>query len=124
MSPITDAIRQIIPKELCDRVVSKKVGHLVSADNILLKLVPKSMNGTPFNFSFENRHDIKMIKDLGLLVANYGRAIPDGLVVFFTSFVYLEEVVKVWKAHGIYFTLNSIKPVRGKIHVCNSNNCL
>ena len=112
MSPIADAIRQIIPKSLSDRVVSKKVGHLVSPDNILLKFVSKSMNGTPFNFSYENRHDLKMIKDLGLLVANYSRAIPDGLVVFFTSFAYLDEVVKIWKAHGIYFNLNSIKPVK------------
>ena len=69
------------------------------------------MNGTPFNFSFETRHELKMIKDLGLLIANYSRAIPDGLVVFFASFAYLDEVIQIWKAHGLFFNLNSIKPV-------------
>ena len=111
MSPIADSIRQIVPKSLTDRVISKKVGHLVPAENVILKFVSKSMNGTTFNFSYENRHDLKMIKDLGLLMTNYIRSIPDGVVVFFTSFAYLEEIVKIWKDHGIFATLNSIKPV-------------
>lgn len=118
MSPLSDAIRQIIPKSMHDRVVSKKVGHLVNAKNVLLKFVSKSVNNINFNFSYEKRHDAKMIKDLGLLISNYSRVIPDGLVVFFTSFAYLEEIVGVWKTSGIYSSLNSIKPVISTIIQC------
>lgn len=117
MSPLSDTISQLVPQSFNSRVMSKKVGHLVPSENIVLTITSKSMHGVPFNFSFESRNDAKMISDLGMVIANYARIIPDGLVCFFASFAYLDQVIQAWRSSGIFATINSAKQVFGKDNV-------
>jgi chromosome transmission fidelity protein 1 len=50
-----------------------------------------------FDFTFEKRNSSIMITELGNYVFGLARTVPDGLVVFFPSYAYLELVVKNWK---------------------------
>ena len=52
-----------------------------------------------------------MIQELGIVIANYSRIIPAGLVVFFTSFAYMEQVVEIWETRNIIPQINSAKRV-------------
>ena len=39
--------------------------------------------------------------DLGNAIVNFARTIPDGLLVFFASYIALEKCVEHWKARGL-----------------------
>lgn len=45
---------------------------------------------------FESRDDAAVIRNYGNLVLEVASIVPDGVVVFFTSYVYMENVVSIW----------------------------
>ncbi|KAK6024979.1 DNA repair helicase [Ostertagia ostertagi] len=45
---------------------------------------------------FEQRNDVAVIRNYGNLVLEMAAVVPDGMVVFFTSYVYMEQVIAVW----------------------------
>ncbi|WKX99575.1 hypothetical protein Q1695_014449 [Nippostrongylus brasiliensis] len=45
---------------------------------------------------FEQRNDVAVIRNYGNLVLEMAAVVPDGMVVFFTSYVYMESVIGVW----------------------------
>ena len=51
-----------------------------------------------------------MIQELGLVVANYSRIIPAGLL-FFTSFAYMDHVMDIWESRNIIHQIKSAKKV-------------
>ncbi|GMR39936.1 hypothetical protein PMAYCL1PPCAC_10131, partial [Pristionchus mayeri] len=45
---------------------------------------------------FESRADVAVIRNYGNLVLEMASLVPDGMVVFFTSYTYMEHVVATW----------------------------
>lgn len=45
---------------------------------------------------FESREDLSVIRNYGNLILELAGVVPDGIVVFFTSYVYMENVVVTW----------------------------
>ena len=111
MSPLNDTIIQLLNPTLQDSVKSKSFGHVISSENINLSLLANGPSGISFNFSFDSRNNAQMIQELGIVIANYSRIIPAGLVVFFTSFAYMEQVVEIWETRNIIPQINSAKRV-------------
>lgn len=54
---------------------------------------------------FETRDDTAVIRNYGLLLVETAKTVPDGIVCFFTSYLYLESVVSSWYDQGIVDTL-------------------
>lgn len=50
---------------------------------------------------FESREDSAVIRNYGILLVEIATAVPDGIVCFFTSYLYLETVVAAWYDQGI-----------------------
>ncbi|CAN8177085.1 unnamed protein product [Coccothraustes coccothraustes] len=50
---------------------------------------------------FETREDIAVTRNYGQLLLELSAVVPDGLVAFFTSYVYLESTVASWYEQGI-----------------------
>lgn len=50
---------------------------------------------------FESREDTAVIRNYGNLLVELAGAVPDGIVCFFTSYMYLETVVASWYDQGI-----------------------
>lgn len=111
MSPLNDTIIQILSPSLQQNVASKSIGHVISAENINLSLLSQGSSGIKFNFSYETRNNAQMIQELGIVIANFSRIIPSGLVVFFTSFSYMEQALEVWESRNILHQIKSIKKV-------------
>ena len=111
MSPLNDTIKQLLNSSLQDLVKSKSIGHVISSENINLSLLANGTSGISFNFSFESRNNTQMIQELGIVIANYSRIIPAGLVVFFTSFAYMEQVIGIWESHNVNHQIKSAKKV-------------
>lgn len=111
MSPMMNAIVQLLSPELIPRVNTRTFEHVISPKNVSFSLITAGPAGVPLNFSYESRNNKSMIKDLGMIILNYARVIPDGLVIFFTSFSYMDFVIDCWKENGILGNLDKIKKV-------------
>ncbi len=52
---------------------------------------------------FEARDDTAVIRNYGSLLAEVVSIVPDGVVCFFTSYLYMENVVAAWLQAHTYF---------------------
>uniref|UniRef100_UPI00358E0210 general transcription and DNA repair factor IIH helicase subunit XPD isoform X2 n=1 Tax=Myxine glutinosa TaxID=7769 RepID=UPI00358E0210 len=50
---------------------------------------------------FETREDIAVIRNYGTLLLELSGVVPDGIVCFFTSYMYMESIVASWYEQGI-----------------------
>ncbi|KAL7603756.1 hypothetical protein Lser_V15G18180 [Lactuca serriola] len=76
-------------------------GHIIPPENILPISVSHGPTGQPMDFSYNSRSTSIMVGELGLLICNLVSVIPQGIVVFFSSFDYEECVYTSWEASGI-----------------------
>ncbi|CAI9281220.1 unnamed protein product [Lactuca saligna] len=76
-------------------------GHIIPPENILPISVSHGPTGQPMDFSYNSRSTSTMVGELGLLICNLVSVIPQGIVVFFSSFDYEECVHTSWEASGI-----------------------
>lgn len=61
-------------------------------------VVPLGPAGCALNSSFANRESQAYREDLGNALVNLARMVPDGMLVFFPSYVVLRGCIDAWKA--------------------------
>ena len=111
MSPFEDYKTNLFPYLTKERITTLSCGHVIPDSNLCVWTLasnrPKTMahsNATAdaasglFEFSFQKRSDKGTINRLGQSLLNICSVVPDGVVVFFPSYGYLDEVIEVWKA--------------------------
>ncbi|KAF1985456.1 ATP-dependent RNA helicase-like protein chl1 [Aulographum hederae CBS 113979] len=117
MSPMSDYTQQLFPYLPTESIMTLSCGHVIPPSSLLACPVTRTLNGSAFDFTFEKRNSASMIRELGEAIHTFCLAIPDGVVVFFPSYAYLDECVKQWKrpaaasAKPIWESLQSAKPV-------------
>lgn len=80
------------------KITTLSCGHVIPSTNLCVRALSTSRaGGSPFEFSYQRRGDQEMIAQLGLAVLNMCSVVPDGVVVFFPSYGYLDEVADSWK---------------------------
>ena len=57
-------------------------------------------SGKKLNSSYKFRDTEEYKVELGNVVVNFARIIPDGLLVFFPSYGVMRSCVETWKTHG------------------------
>jgi DNA excision repair protein ERCC-2 len=72
---------------------------------LFLKVVTRGNDQIAMTSRFDVRRDPAVVRNFGNLVVDMAAAVPDGIVCFFTSYSYMEEIVSMWNEMGI---LNSI----------------
>ena len=58
---------------------------------------------------FEARDDTAVIRNYGALLSEAAAIVPDGVVCFFTSYLYMENVVAAWYEQGVIDTIQRHK---------------
>ncbi|KAI3319874.1 DNA repair helicase [Xylariaceae sp. AK1471] len=101
MSPFEDYTAHLFPNLSPEKITTLSCGHVIPASNLcvwtLSSCQPRSnANTMEFEFSYQKRGDKAMIRELGLAILNICTIVPDGVVVFFPSYGYLDEIVGVW----------------------------
>lgn len=116
MSPFEDYKNHLFPMLGQSKVTTLSCGHVIPPENLCVWTLASTRPGAPpFEFSFQKRGDREMITQLGLAIVNMCSIVPDGCVVFFPSYGYLDEVVGVWqqtqgdKAQSIWSRLEARK---------------
>lgn len=111
MSPFDDYKTHLFPYLTPERITTLSCGHVIPDSNLCVWTLAstrprKTMHGAAaadttsglFEFSFQKRSDKSTINRLGQALLNICSVVPDGVVVFFPSYGYLDEVIEVWKA--------------------------
>ncbi|KAK3994417.1 ATP-dependent RNA helicase chl1 [Cladorrhinum sp. PSN332] len=106
MSPFNDYKAHLFPSLPNDKITTLSCGHVIPPSNLcvwtLSSTKPANAAGLTddadtFEFSFSKRSSASMIRSLGLAILNICSIVPDGVVIFFPSYGYLDEVVSVWQ---------------------------
>ncbi|KAK8178297.1 helicase C-terminal domain-containing protein [Phyllosticta citribraziliensis] len=121
MSPMSDYEQHLFSYLPRERITTLSCGHVIPPSNLLAWPVTHGPSGAPFEFTFEKRNAPAMLADLGLAILQFASAIPDGVVVFFPSYAYLDQCVKAWKhaaapsssssSPSLFDALHAVKPV-------------
>ncbi|OAL65512.1 hypothetical protein A7C99_2609 [Trichophyton rubrum] len=112
MEPMDDYVNHLLSYVPREKIKTFTYGHVIPKDNLMAIPIDRGMDGTEFNFTFDQRRSEKMIISLGRTIARYCSVIPDGVVVFFPSYDYLATVLKVWaSSSGILNSLSRLKPI-------------
>ncbi|KAI9159892.1 hypothetical protein LWI28_002977 [Acer negundo] len=85
--------------------------HIIPPESIFPVAVSNGPTGQAFDFSYGSRGSLTMIEELGRLLCNLVTVVPEGIVVFFTSFEYEEQVYEAWKTSGILDRITKKKRV-------------
>ncbi|KAG8406156.1 ATP-dependent DNA helicase chl1 [Metarhizium acridum] len=102
MSPFDDYKNHLFPALADAKVTTLSCGHVIPRENLCVcTLTGTRPGGSSFEFSYQRRGDQEMVKELGLAILNICSLVPDGVVVFFPSYGYLEEVVAVWSRRAL-----------------------
>ncbi|CEJ82969.1 Putative ATP-dependent RNA helicase chl-1 [[Torrubiella] hemipterigena] len=98
MSPFGDYKDHLFPTLDDSKITTLSCGHVIPASNLAVwTLASSRIGGTTFEFSYQRRSDTEMVNQLGLAILNICAAVPDGVVVFFPSYGYLDQVSETWQ---------------------------
>ncbi|XP_013183777.1 general transcription and DNA repair factor IIH helicase subunit XPD [Amyelois transitella] len=76
---------------------------------ILPMIVSKGSDQVAISSKYESREDVAVIRNYGQLLVEIASCVPDGVVCFFTSYLYLESVVGAWYDQGVVASLQRHK---------------
>jgi DNA excision repair protein ERCC-2 len=64
-------------------------------------LVTRGADQVALTSRFDARSDPAVVRNYGALLAEFARIVPDGLVCFFPSYVFMETIVAAWQETGV-----------------------
>ncbi|XP_064485042.1 general transcription and DNA repair factor IIH helicase subunit XPD-like isoform X2 [Ornithodoros turicata] len=82
-------------------VVTASFTITLARPSICPMIVSKGNDQVAMSSKFETRDDIAVVRNYGTLLVEVASAVPDGVVCFFTSYMYLEGVVASWYEQGV-----------------------
>lgn len=88
-----------------DPVVMSSFTMTLARPCLLPMIITKGNDQVAISSKFESRDDTAVIRNYGQLLVETSKIVPDGIVCFFTSYLYLESVVASWYDQGIIDTL-------------------
>ncbi|XP_022090985.1 TFIIH basal transcription factor complex helicase XPD subunit-like isoform X1 [Acanthaster planci] len=101
---------EMYPKILDFRPVTMASFTMTLARNCICPMiVTKGNDQVTISSKFETREDIAVIRNYGNLLVELCKIVPDGLVCFFTSYVYMENIVASWYEQGIIDNIQKSK---------------
>jgi len=77
-------------------VVSRSLTMSIIRPGICPMVVTRGSDQTPITSAFSSRTDKSVIINFGALLIEVAKTVPDGIVCFFTSYEYMENVVSAW----------------------------
>ncbi|PSN64687.1 DNA repair helicase [Corynespora cassiicola Philippines] len=97
MSPMSDYEQHLLSYLDPSKITTLSCGHVIPPSNLLAIPVVRTSSGNEFDFTFEKRMSEKMMIDLGHAILSVTQHVPDGVVVFFPSYSYLDTCIAAWK---------------------------
>ncbi|KAJ1925959.1 TFIIH/NER complex ATP-dependent 5'-3' DNA helicase subunit [Tieghemiomyces parasiticus] len=64
-------------------------------------VITKGSDQVAVSSKFEVRNDRAVVRNFGNMLVEYAKAVPDGVVAFFPSYLYMEAIVAMWNEMGL-----------------------
>jgi DNA excision repair protein ERCC-2 len=64
--------------------------------SLYLQVITRGSDQVAISSRFEVRNDPAVVRNFGSILVEYSRIVPDGIVAFFPSYLYMESIVAAW----------------------------
>ncbi|KYQ93313.1 transcription factor IIH component [Tieghemostelium lacteum] len=118
MKPIFDRYRSVIitsgtlsPIDIYTKIlkfrptVIERLNMTLSRSCICPCILTRGSDQISISTKFDVRTDTAVVRNFGSLLVEVSSVVPDGIICFFTSYSYMEQIVSVWNEMGL---LNNI----------------
>ncbi|KZP11988.1 DNA repair helicase [Athelia psychrophila] len=93
---------EMYPKMLQFTPVVQETYPMTLTRNAFLPLViTRGSDQVAISSRFEVRNDPAVVRNFGSILIEYSKIVPDGIVAFFPSYLYMESIVAAWNDMGI-----------------------
>jgi len=62
----------------------------------LPQVITRGSDQVAISSQFEVRNDPAVVRNFGSILIEYSKIVPDGIVAFFPSYLYMESIVAAW----------------------------
>lgn len=101
MEPISEVMRSLFAGLPTEKVVVKRLGHVVPPGNLFGACVSRTLpGGKPLVLTAERRVQFEALDAVADSICGVRSAAPGGLIVFVPSFAYLADAVARWTVTG------------------------
>ncbi|RAH65609.1 TFIIH/NER complex ATP-dependent 5'-3' DNA helicase subunit RAD3 [Aspergillus aculeatinus CBS 121060] len=93
---------EMYPKMLgFETVLQESYSMTLARRSFLPMIVTRGSDQAQISSSFQIRNDPGVVRNYGNMVLEFSRITPDGIVVFFPSYLYMESIISMWQGMGI-----------------------
>ncbi|KAF3071321.1 DNA repair helicase rad15 [Daldinia childiae] len=93
---------EMYPKMLgFSTVVQESYAMTLARRSFLPMIVTRGSDQATISTSFTVRNEPSVVRNYGNLLTEFARITPDGMVVFFPSYLYMESIISMWQGMGI-----------------------
>lgn len=84
-----------------DTVVQESYTMTLTRQCFLPLVITRGSDQVAISSRFEVRNDPSVVRNYGSILIEYARCVPDGVVAFFPSYLYMESIVAAWHDMGL-----------------------
>ncbi|EEY17313.1 DNA repair helicase RAD3 [Verticillium alfalfae VaMs.102] len=93
---------EMYPKMLgFSTVVQESYSMTLARRSFLPMIVTRGSDQASVSTSFQVRNEPSVVRNYGSLLTEFAKITPDGMVVFFPSYLYMESIISMWQGMGI-----------------------
>ena len=82
-------------------VIQQSYSMTLARRSFLPMIVTKGSDQVSISSRFEIRNDPSVVRNYGSLLVEFAKITPDGMVVFFPSYLYMESIISMWQNMGV-----------------------
>ncbi|SCU87354.1 LAFA_0E06238g1_1 [Lachancea sp. 'fantastica'] len=84
-----------------ETVLQESYAMTLAKKSFLPMIVTKGSDQVAISSRFEIRNDPSIVRNYGSMLVEFAKITPDGMVVFFPSYLYMESIISMWQTMGI-----------------------
>ncbi|ORX49400.1 DNA repair helicase [Hesseltinella vesiculosa] len=82
-------------------VVQESYAMTLTRNCFFPMIVTRGSDQVAISSKFQVRNDPAVVRNFGQIMVEYAKIVPDGVVCFFPSYLYMESIVSMWNEMGI-----------------------
>ena len=82
-------------------VVQESYSMTLARRSFLPMIVTRGSDQSAISSGFQIRNEPGVVRNYGSLLMEFSKITPDGIVVFFPSYLYMESIISMWQGMGI-----------------------
>ncbi|KAL4732511.1 TFIIH/NER complex ATP-dependent 5'-3' DNA helicase subunit [Fusarium chlamydosporum] len=93
---------EIYPKMLdFSTVIQESYAMTLARRSFMPMIVTRGSDQASVSTSFQVRNEPSVVRNYGNLLTEFAKITPDGMVVFFPSYLYMESIISMWQGMGV-----------------------